>query len=274
MTYSLKLYGYVLECTNNKYYVGIAYNLNKRIAAHFSESNKRGSVFTKIYKPIKCVASYDLNTESYQEAELYENLLTIYYSKQYGFENVAGGNFVVRDTLIRKKSIENCIKLNEIAVHGKIYKLSQIDILKKITQIEIPTLANKEPIRIEPFDFNLVYDKTAHIEPLKKRLLIVLSLIYRTKASRMVKIKLSCIHRSSMTISIPSRKGNFYIEYPMEDGLLRLIELYYKNENDKPTDYLFTSKHDKLKRMGISDEDKIRKVIMANILSNSKNINN
>lgn len=266
----LKLYAYVLECSNNKYYVGIGYNPSKRIASHFSESMKRGSVFTRIYKPIKCIATYDLNTESYQEAELYENLLTIHYSKIYGSENVAGGNFVVRDTLIRKKGIDNCIKLNEISVHGKTYKLSQIDILKKITQIEIPTSTKKESIAIEPLDFNLIYDKTAHIEPLKKRLLIVLSLIYRTKASRMVKIRLGCIHRSSMTISIPKRKRNFYIEYPMEDGLLRLIELYYRNEKDKPTDYLFMSKHNKSKRMGTSDEDEIRKEIIANILAHSK----
>ena len=52
METSLKLYAYVLECVENKYYVGIAYNLEKRILQHIS-SGKRSAIFTKIYKPIK-----------------------------------------------------------------------------------------------------------------------------------------------------------------------------------------------------------------------------
>ena len=51
METSLKLYAYVLECVENKYYVGIAYNLEKRILQHIS-SGKRSAIFTKIYKPV------------------------------------------------------------------------------------------------------------------------------------------------------------------------------------------------------------------------------
>ena len=87
MKSSLKSYAYVLECSDNKYYVGIAYNLQERLKSHFSD--RGGSVFTKIYKPIKCIATYDLNTESRDESELIESLLTIHYAKIYGYENVA-----------------------------------------------------------------------------------------------------------------------------------------------------------------------------------------
>lgn len=251
---SLKSYAYVLECSDNKYYVGIAYNLNKRLKSHFS--NKGGSVFTKIYKPIRCIATYDLNTESRDESELIENLLTIHYAKIYGYENVAGGNFCVRDTLQRKRSIDRCIKLDEIQVQTKKYKMSDFNLFEKITEIDF-LFENNTQNEIEQYDFDFIYELTEHIKPLKKRLLIILSLIYRVKVGNMAKIKLSCINRSSMTISVPTKWNNTFREKPMEEGLLKLIELYYRNEDVKPVDYLFMSRNDKSKRMGITDEKKL-----------------
>lgn len=255
MESSLKLYAYVLECIDNKYYVGIAYSLKKRLTSHFSESIKGGSVFTKIYKPIKCIATYDLNTESRDEAELYESLLTIHYAKIYGYENVAGGKFVVRDMFQRKRSIEKCVLSDEIQLHNKKYRVSNFNVFEKITEFDFVFEKGISDINeIAPYEFDFIYDKTNHIEPLKKRLLIILSLIYRTKVGRMVKIKISCIHRASMTISIPTKRRNIFIEYPTQQELLNLIELFYRNETNKPTDYLFMSNFDKLKRMGITDE--------------------
>jgi predicted GIY-YIG superfamily endonuclease len=254
---SLKWYAYVLECSDNKYYVGIAYNLKKRFQSHFSESNRRGSVFTNIYKPIKCIATYDLNTESRDEAELYENLLTIHYAKIYGYENVAGGNFVVRDMLQRKRGIENCISSDNLNIHGKKYIISNFNVFEKITEFDFVFEKVISDINeITPYEFDFVYEKTNHIEPLKKRLLIILGLIYRKKLGRIVKIKLSCINRSDMTIDIPIKGGKF-INRPMEEKILKLIELYYKNETDKPIDYLFKGKTDKSKSMGITDENKL-----------------
>jgi len=250
---SLKSYAYVLECNDNKYYVGITYNLQKRLISHFSESYRRGSVFTNIYKPIKCIAVYDLNTESRDLAELYECLLTLHYSKIYGSENVAGGKFVVRDTAQRKRSIDNCLSSDEIHICKNIYKISEINLFEKIQECDIPNLENEK--NIEPYPFNLIYEKTSHIEPLKKRLLVILAIIYRTKVGRITKIRISCINRSKMTIGIPLKRYSKYVEKPMEEGLLRLIETYYKNEIDKPIDYLFMSKYDESKRMGITDEN-------------------
>lgn len=255
MQLSLNLYAYVLECSEKKYYIGIAYNLKKRLFEHFSDSIKRGAVFTRIYKPVKCIATYDLKTESKDEGELYENLLTIHYAKIYGFENVAGGNFVVRDMLQRKRSIEKCLSSDEIQVHKKKYKLSSFNLFEKITEFDfIYDNYNSNFNHIQSYDFDFIYEKTAHIQSLKKRLLIILSLLYKTKVGHIVKIKLSCIHRSSMTISVPTKRANVFNEFPMSEALLKLIEVYYKNELIKPIDYLFMSKNDKSKRMSITDE--------------------
>lgn len=268
---SLNWYSYVLECCDNKYYVGIAYNLKKRLTSHFSDSIVRGSVFTNIYKPKKCIATYDLNTESREEAELYECLLTINYAKIYGYENVAGGNFVVRDMLQRKKSIEKCILSDEIQVHNKKYNLSNFNLFEKITEFNFVFEKGVSYINeIKPYSFDLIYEKTSNIEPLKKRLLIVLSLIYRVKVGRMVKIKIDCINRANMTISVPTKRNNSFIEKPMEEGLLKFIETYYINEIQKPIDFIFTNKYDNSKRMAITDEKKIILEIKKIIISNKK----
>ena len=143
---------------------------------------------------------------------------------------------------------------------------------QKITEIEfelkdVTLLKNKiESNNFEPYDFYFVSNLTTHIQPLKKRLLIILSLIYKAKVGRMVKIKMSCIHRSSMTISIPTKRKNKFVEYPIQQELLALIEEYYRNENDKPIDYLFPSKWDKQQRMGITDEYSIIEEIEKSFL--------
>ena len=199
-----------------------------------------------------------MNTESRDESELIESLLTIHYAKIYGYENVAGGNFCVRDTLQRKRSIEKCIQLNEIQVHTKKYKMSDFNLFEKITEIDFVFEKGISDINeIAPYEFDFIYDKTNHIEPLKKRLLIILSLIYRVKVGKMVKIKIDCINRANMTISVPTKRNNSFIEKPMEEGLLKFIETYYINEIQKPIDFLLTSKYDNSKPMAITDEKKI-----------------
>src|ERR1035437_9325233 len=81
--YSLKWFLYVLYCTDNKYYIGISYNIIKRLKHHFNRK-KQGAVFTKIYHPIKCLELFELPTESRDEAELYENYKTIEYAVIFG----------------------------------------------------------------------------------------------------------------------------------------------------------------------------------------------
>ena len=69
---------YVLELTDNKYYVGKTKDIKNRIENHFTTG---GSSFTKIYKPLKIVLIRHQN----QEKEL-----TIEYMKKYGWQNVRG----------------------------------------------------------------------------------------------------------------------------------------------------------------------------------------
>lgn len=259
--YSLTWFLYVLECTDNKYYVGITYGIKRRLRKHFR--GKGGAVFTKIYPPLKCVELFKLPTESRDEAELYENYKTIQYAVMYGSDNVAGGNFIVRDANSRKRGIDNAIKKNKLIVHGKEYTTNDEKILLKLTECRISELnglcpeeisetilieqeANKENNINSNIHICLPFDKVepliAHIECLKHKTLVAMSLIYKNKPSRMVKVCLGDINRKEMTISVPRKKSSTIA--PMEQGLLDLIEKYYKAEAIKPKDFLFKGKEE------------------------------
>lgn len=71
---------YVLQCTDNKYYVGYTTSLGKRIAAHFAGN---GAQYTRQHRPIKTVL--------YKEGTPFDELkITLRYMKKYGVENVRG----------------------------------------------------------------------------------------------------------------------------------------------------------------------------------------
>lgn len=254
--YSLTWFLYVLECTDNRYYVGITYNVKKRLWNHFN--GRKGAVFTTIYPPIKCIELFKLPTEVWDEAELYENYKTIEYAIKYGGENVAGGGFCLRDDLSRKRGIDNAIKNNEVSIAGKKYKLNDETLLKNLVESKIlelyelsleeisESIIKKQQLNksnnlnsniIEFLRFDEIEPLIADIICLKHKTLVAMSLIYKNKPSRMVRIKLEHINRKEMTLDVPRRKNT--ISSPMEQGLLNLIETYYKAEINKPTDFLF-----------------------------------
>ncbi len=75
---------YVLECKNNRYYVGKTTNPTFRLEQHF---NNNGSAWTKKYKPIR-VLEIIPNCDDYDEDKY-----TLKYMKKYGVDNVRGGSF-------------------------------------------------------------------------------------------------------------------------------------------------------------------------------------
>lgn len=77
---------YILELTNNKYYIGTTKRLlNYRVLEHFSES---GSEWTRKYKPLKVLDIKD-NVDQYDEDKY-----TKIYMNKYGIDNVRGGSYV------------------------------------------------------------------------------------------------------------------------------------------------------------------------------------
>ncbi len=77
-------YIYVLECENNKFYIGKSSNPSFRLEKHF---NGEGSFWTKKYNPIKVIEIIQ-STDS-----LDEDKITKKYMMKFGIQNVRGGSY-------------------------------------------------------------------------------------------------------------------------------------------------------------------------------------
>jgi predicted GIY-YIG superfamily endonuclease len=75
---------YVLKLENEKYYVGITYNLNFRYAQHCQGS---GAKWTKLHKPISIV-EVRVNATFGSENEVVHEYMNIH-----GKQNVRGGSY-------------------------------------------------------------------------------------------------------------------------------------------------------------------------------------
>lgn len=97
------VYIYVLKLNNNKYYVGKTNNPKFRLKSHF---NSNGSIWTKKYKPIKCI---ELN----EGDEFDENKNTLKYMNLYGINNVRGGSFC--EMKLSEPTIQHLTKMLDTA---------------------------------------------------------------------------------------------------------------------------------------------------------------
>jgi predicted GIY-YIG superfamily endonuclease len=76
---------YVLQCENNKYYVGKTSNIDQRLAQHFSQEG--GSEWTKLHPPQEMIDVRDM-TGDYDEMNA-----TLECMKKYGIDNVRGAQW-------------------------------------------------------------------------------------------------------------------------------------------------------------------------------------
>ena len=76
-----KKYVYILECEDNKYYVGYTTNIFNRMKSHFSSNG--GSKWTKKYKPIRIIDVSEGDLED-------EEITTYVIMLRYGWKNVRG----------------------------------------------------------------------------------------------------------------------------------------------------------------------------------------
>lgn len=74
---------YIIECENNKYYIGRSINPKQRILKHFEQN---GSEWTKKYKPIQVLEQ--IEGDSFDEEKY-----TLLMIDKYGIDNVRGGSY-------------------------------------------------------------------------------------------------------------------------------------------------------------------------------------
>ena len=75
---------YVLQCEDDKWYVGKTSDITRRFKQH---QDGKGSVWTKEYKPIRIAETRPI-TSSHDETNLTKD-----YMKKYGIDNVRGGAY-------------------------------------------------------------------------------------------------------------------------------------------------------------------------------------
>ena len=77
---------YVLELVRGKYYVGITYNINQRIAEHMQG---QGARWTRLHKPTGKILSVTVGDK--------EKELTLQMMKEKGWQNVRGSSWTQID---------------------------------------------------------------------------------------------------------------------------------------------------------------------------------
>lgn len=75
---------YTLQLQKGKYYVGKTENIGKRFEEHNSGN---GCIFTRIYKPIKIIETFELKSQFDEDIQVKKMML------KYGIENVRGGSY-------------------------------------------------------------------------------------------------------------------------------------------------------------------------------------
>jgi hypothetical protein len=79
-----KITVYVLQCQNNKFYVGKTDDLEARF---FQHKNGNGSAWTRLHKPIRIIET-KTSGDNFDE-----DRITIKYMELHGIDNVRGGSF-------------------------------------------------------------------------------------------------------------------------------------------------------------------------------------
>lgn len=80
-------YIYVLHCNENKIYIGITYDIIRRLNDHLIG---RGPNFTKKYRPKRLIHLFKCSDNEFMKGYHYENMFTWYYQQYFGL-NAYGG---------------------------------------------------------------------------------------------------------------------------------------------------------------------------------------
>lgn len=91
---------YVLKLEDDKWYVGISTDVDKRYKQHLV--GFASPKWTKDHKPLEVFDRHNLGTTSKERAELYEKRVTRKYIKKYGLDNVRGSDLSKAEDYVQR----------------------------------------------------------------------------------------------------------------------------------------------------------------------------
>lgn len=102
MAVELKLY--LLELSDDKYYVGQTEDPDFRFKEHLSG---KGARWTRLHKPLHILLTRTIKVDSPAEAMLHENWMTLQFMEKFGWENVRGGDYLVVESFKLQERISH-----------------------------------------------------------------------------------------------------------------------------------------------------------------------
>jgi predicted GIY-YIG superfamily endonuclease len=116
---------YVLECEDDKYYVGSTSNRKQRYRQHFAK--RGGSTWTRLHKPIRVIDEYKRIPSRYLMGM--EAQKTAEYMMKYGVNNVRGAGYCTS----REFTIDNAADLTTFLGHYN--QLSYRDLRRQLREV-------------------------------------------------------------------------------------------------------------------------------------------
>ncbi|HGE8282651.1 TPA: GIY-YIG nuclease family protein [Serratia marcescens] len=133
------IYLYVLELSNECFYVGLTADIKKRMDEHF---NGNGSEWTRLNKPLRLIHAINTGTKYAREAEVMESEATVILMLKHGISKVRGGYYTqteqrLVDVQLRAHGAWERIRQAELEKKGYNYELSWSDALDNFLDVAL-----------------------------------------------------------------------------------------------------------------------------------------